>query len=118
MNGPISSAVLGTTDVQAPGAPLISNLTQVSNGAGSFDVQLPGADADGSALTGLKGLNYVAVLGNDPLAGQTADQIVAGGFAPTVITLSDSQAGTAIANNAFSIPVAGQPVTVYCWCND
>ena len=118
MNGPVSSIGLGTTDVSAPGAPLLSNYVQVSNTAAKFDAQLPGLDSDGSTLTGLKGLNYVTALGVDPLVGMTADEIIATGLPVTSIALTDGDAGSVKADNPTPVLVAGQAQTSYAWCND
>ena len=119
MNGPVSSIGLGTTDVSAPGAPILSNYLQVSNTAAKFDAQMPGADSDGSGLTGLKGFNYATLLGADPLGPTpTADDVIASGAAVVAITLSDGDAGTVKADIPTPVLVPGQAQTTYAYCND
>ena len=116
-NGPIATFVVGTADVSAPGSPIFGSFRQTSNVAGEVDVQLPSVDADGTPITGLKHLTVAAVLGSDPLAGMTPDEILASGAAAQAVALTDADAGT-VKTLAVPILSAGATQTFYAWCDD
>lgn len=116
-SGPVAVLTVGTSDVSAPGSPLFGTFTQISNTTGEVDIQLPGADADGSTLTGLKHLSLAIVAGVDPLAGQSPDQIIGSGALIIVTPLTDSDAGT-VKTLPVTVLNAGEPQTFYAWCDD
>lgn len=116
-NGPVSKITLNVTDVQAPGAPILSNYLQQSNTAATFDATCTSADADGSGLTGLKGLNYTTAP-SGLYDGQSGDQIIAAGAAVTSLPLTDADAGQLKPGLASPILAIGQGQDVYAWHND
>lgn len=119
MNGPVGKATLVTADVSAPGAPTIASYIQVSNVKCTFVPIMPGLDADGSDLTGLKNFKYVTVPGDDPFPNNSFDDIVAqSGQAPVIVAVSDGDAGNAIASQETGVFGIGVPQTVYGCCSD
>jgi len=115
--GPISSSVVGTSDVVAPGAPIFGSFWQINNSSGELEIQLPGTDSDGSPLTGLKHLNLVTVIGSDPFAGMSVVEIIAQGASVVVTPTTDADAGT-VKTLPVSVLSAGGVQTFYAWADD
>ena len=115
--GPIASSVIGTSDIVAPGAPIFGSFRQINNSLGELDVQLPGADSDGSPLTGLKHLSLVTVIGNDPFAGLSVAEIIASGASVVVTPTTDADAGS-VKTLSVSVLSPGETQTFYAWADD
>lgn len=109
--GPITIATIETSDISAPGAPLLS-AQQTSNTAGTFTLTPPTTDADGSPLTGLT-FGQAVVIQADAITAEMfrADFAGAQAFNGAQLFEFDITDGAAV-TQPFAIAEPGKPYSI------
>lgn len=97
--GPVNLGSFATTDIVAPGMPIVNSYSQVGNSTMLFNITLPLADSDGTQLTGLSGLTLaIAPMDGDfhPFESLNMEQILSLNPVNVQLTVTPDMAGSVV----------------------